>query len=167
MNISEFKEESGWPCWTWSNQVSTPLGRFRVELQTLESPRTEPDDEMVKLAEELVAYAESHGDYILDVAYGDFRRWTTVDPGWLDSCGLPQNLGRDAIPKHVGGCVLTVIRDLDSDDPYTSLVRIVPEWDDEHGLEMKLRDGAIVEVSDMPFTLKGGVLVFEEEGEDE
>jgi hypothetical protein len=161
MNISEFKKERSWTCWTWNQRVNTPLAAFRVQLQIDdEEDKTPPDDEMLSRAAALVSYAQSNGDYILDLVFGDFRRCLRSDPVWLDVCEIPRDVTRDGIRQYVTCCALVVHRQGYEGEIYGSEVHVVGRWDEEHTLDMQFRDGAIVTVDELPFELRDGVLVF-------
>src|SRR3982751_1414197 len=115
-HISEFKKEKDWNCWTWNQQVDTPLAAFRVELQVDDDDdKAPPDDEMLTRAAALVSYAESQGDYIFDLVFGSYRRCLQRDPEWLDDFEVPQDLTRDGIPEYVSGCALVVHRQVFQD----------------------------------------------------
>ena len=162
MNISEFKKDKSWSCWTWNQQVNTPLAAFRVELQVDdEDDKKPPDDEMLSRAAALVSYAQSHGDHIFDLVFGSYRRCLQSDPDWLDDFEVPRDLTREAIPQYVRGCALVVHRQAYQDELYGSVVHVVPQWDEEHALDMQFREGGIVTVSEMPFELRDGVLHLE------
>lgn len=74
MKLSEFKKmPKGTPAesvvrWVWKSHIKTPSGNFGVDLFTDDN---EPlDDQMLKLAEDLVEYAQAHSDYIRQLIYG-------------------------------------------------------------------------------------------------
>ncbi len=55
-----------------------------------------PDDGMLKRVSELMVYAQSHGEYLLDIVYGHYLL-ASDDPDWLESCGVPLDLTRDTV----------------------------------------------------------------------
>jgi hypothetical protein len=164
MNISEFEKQKGWNCWMWKDHVSSPLGDFRIELQIEDSDKTPPGEEMLARAADLQRYAQDHGESILDLVFGSYLRCLKHTGGedWLDGCDVPRDLKREAVREYMAGRVLFVRRDFDVEEtPYTSFVRVVPQWDEEHALEMEVEDGKIVSVDNASFELKDGVLKLE------
>jgi hypothetical protein len=161
MTAAEFQKQPRGPylCdhWVWHRRVPTPLGDFSVELQMLGDDDTNPpDEEMLRRASELVRYAETHGDYILDIVFGYYRLAGESD--WLDMAGVPRGLTRETVSSQVRDeRTLVVSRHLDWAEPYDSAIHVVPLWDEEHALTLEWRDGQIVSANDEPFRLEDGV----------
>jgi hypothetical protein len=161
MTTSEFQKQPRAPYlfdhWVWNKLVSTPLGNFSVELQILgDDDSNPPDEEMLRRASELVSYAESHGDYILDIVVGYYRLAGESD--WLDMAGVPRGLTRETVSSQVReDRTLVVSRHLDWDEPYDSAIHVVPLWDEEHALSLEFEGGEIVSANGEPFRLVNGV----------
>lgn len=117
-----------------------------------------PDDGMLKRVSELMVYAQSHGEYLLDIVYGHYLL-ASDDPDWLESCGVPLDLTRDTVAGFLReDRSLLVSRHLDWTEPYSSSIHVVPMWDEEHALALYFCDGAIVTANDEEFILEAGVL---------
>src|SRR5687767_4307820 len=103
MTLTEFQKQPRGPYafdhWTWRKRVPTPLGDFAVEFQMGVGDTEPPDDEMLRRASELVRYAETHGDYILDIVFGYYRLAGESD--WLDMAGVPRGLTRETVSSQV------------------------------------------------------------------
>ncbi len=162
MTASEYQKQPRDPDsfsdrWLWQRSVPTPLGDFSVELVMLGDGDTNPpDEEMLRRAAELVRYAETHGDHILDIVYGHYR--LAGESGWLEMECVPSGLSRETVLSQVrDDRTLVVTRDLDLDEPYDSAIHLVPLWDEEHALSLEFRDGQIVSANDDPFRLEDGV----------
>jgi hypothetical protein len=156
MNISEFtklpKNTYAYDVWRRATSVETSLGSFHVELH---SP---PDDEMVRLADELATYVANQSDHVWDIIFGSFRYCaTTADSDWLESCDVPEDLTRDRVREYCEPAICIARQD-DDDEPYSSDICVFPQWDEEHGLTLKFRDGAIMTANDSAFKLVDGIL---------
>jgi hypothetical protein len=161
MTIAEFQKQPKGPYtfdhWVWHKRVPTPLGEFTVELQMLGTDDTNPpDEEMVRRASELVQYAETHGDYILDIVFAYYRLAGESD--WLDRAGVPRGLTQQTVSSQVrDDRMLVVSRHLEWDEPYDSGIHVVPLWDEEHAFSLDFRNGEIVSANDSPFRIEDGV----------
>ncbi len=160
MNIADFKKlpenTYAYDVWRRTEPVETALGSFHVELHTPED-NNPPDEEMVRLADELAVYVASHSDHVWDIIFGSFRYCaTTADPDWLESCDVPGDLTRDRVREYCEPAIC--ITRLSEGDGYLSAVSVFPQWDEEHGLSLEFRDGAIVTANDSPFKLVDGIL---------
>jgi hypothetical protein len=161
MNIADFKKlpenTYAFDVWRRSKPVKTALGSFHVELHT-PNDRNPPDDEMVRLANDLAVYVANHSDHVWDIIFGSFRHCaTTADPDWLKSCGVPKDLTRDKVRKYCEPAIC-ITRQSDPDERYSSDIIVFPEWDEEVGLRLEFRDGAIVTANGSPFKLVDGIL---------
>ena len=113
---------------------------------------------MLKRSAELVTYAESHGEYLLDIVFG-YYLLACEDPEWLESCGVPQGLTRGTVASFLRQSrSLVVSRHLNWSEPYSSAICVVPLWDEEHALNLDFRDGSIVAANESEFKLETGVL---------
>lgn len=163
MTITDFEKQPRGPYlfdwWEAQQRIPTPLGPFLVEFQMLGDDDTyPPDEEMLGRANALVAYAEGHGEFILDIVFGHYLL-AAEDYGWLDGCGVPRGMTRDRIADYVReDRSLVVARHLSWDQPYSSSIHVVPLWDEEHALSLDFSDGTIVAANDAQFRLEAGVL---------
>jgi hypothetical protein len=173
MELKDFKKQPRAPYsfnrWIRDKPVATALGEFTVDLH-VHSDKNPPDDEMLRRAAELVRYMEQHGDYVLDVLYGDYLR--AAEDGYMDALlelEGAEGLTRENVCDYLGegSQGLIVARDPEYEDGYESAIYLIPEWDDEHALSLVFRDGKIVTVNDEPFTLVDGVLRYELEEDEE
>jgi hypothetical protein len=143
--------------WVGKRRVSTLLGVFTVEFQMGVGDTNPPDDAMLTLASELMDYAESHSEYLLDIVFG-YYLFAAQDPDWLKVCSVPRGLSRGEVADFLRkDRTLVVSRHLDWEEPYDSAIHIVPLWDEEHALTLDFRDCAIVAANDSKFKLKSGV----------
>jgi hypothetical protein len=163
MTAADFQKQPRGPYafdfWVCDRRVVTPLGLFTVEFQMLGDDDTNPlDEEMLRRASELVRYAESHGDYLLDIVFG-YYLFAAESGDWLEMSGIPRGLTKEAVPSQIReDRTLVVSRHLDWDEPYDSSIHVVPLWDEEHALTLEFRDGGIVTANDSPFRIERGVL---------
>jgi hypothetical protein len=169
MKISEFKKlpkrTDAFSTWRWKQRVETSFGTFGVEFLTDDesSPDGEdsPDDEMLRLGEDLVRYAKSHSEYIREVIYGSYQCCVTeFDPDWLESFEVPSDLKPGQIRKYCDP-TLQLYRCPTvgyEGPPFECSVIVRPQWEQEHGLSLQFCDGAIVTVNQNPFKIVKGVL---------
>lgn len=160
MNHSDFKKlpknTYAYDVWRRLEPLETSLGNFHVELHAPDD-KNPPDDEMLRLADELTAYVESHSDYIWDIIFGAYRHCaTTADSDWLECCDVPEDLTRDQVREYCEPAIC--ITRQSHNEPYCSDISVFPQWDEEHGLTLKFRDGAIATANDAPFKLVDGIL---------
>ena len=163
MTASEYQKQArgsyAFDHWLWQRRVASPLGDFVMELQMLGAEDTNPPDEaMLKRSAELVRYAEAHGDYVLDLVFG-YYLFAAESGNWLERCGVPTGLTKETVSAYVrNDRSLVVSRHLDWDEPYASVIYIVPLWDEEHAMYLEFHDDDIVAVNDSPFRLEAEVL---------
>jgi hypothetical protein len=163
MNFIEFEKQPRGPYhfdrWSRKRPVLTPLGPFAVELQMLGDGDTNPpDNEMLRRGSELVTYAESHGEYLLDIVFG-YYLLACEDPDWLESCGVPRGLTRGTVASFLRQHrSLVVSRHLSWSKPYSRAIFVVPLWDEEHALNLDFCDGSIVAENESEFKLDSDVL---------
>ena len=165
MKLSEFKKlpkgtyafDNAWGC---KEPVKTPFGAFQLRFFML-NDKSPPDDEMLRLAEELASYTQTHSQYVRDIIYGSFRFIVTEDPLASDDIeGVPSNLKPEQIRKYCDP-VLVVERDPTDgleDIPYSCRIIVNPQWEPEHNLSLEFRDSAIVTVNQSPFEIVKGIL---------
>jgi hypothetical protein len=164
MKISEFKKmPKGAPTesvvrWAWKPRIKTPSGEFSVDLFTEDN---EPlDDQMLKLAEDLAGYAQTHSDYIREIIYGNYRFFVTeYGPDSL-FCDMPANLRPEGIWNYCNP-TLEVWRQPQAyhvGPPYRCNIGVYPEWEPEHGLSLEFSNGEIVTVNQAAFEIVDGIL---------
>jgi hypothetical protein len=146
--------------WGSKQPVKTSFGTFEVRLFML-NDKNPPDEEMVRLADELVVYAQTESGYIRDIIYGSYRFAVTESvPGSVETSGVPENLKPAQIRKYCDP-VLIVERDPTDgleDIPYGCRITVNPEWEPEHNLYLEFRDGAIATVNQSAFEIVKGIL---------
>ena len=160
MTLADFQKQPrgayAFDYWVCDKRVETPLGLFAVKFQMAVGDTNPPDEEMLRRASELVSYADTRGDYILDIVFGYYRLAGESD--WLDMAGVPRGLTRQTVSSQVrDDRTLVVSRHLDRDESYDSAIHVVPLWDEEHALTLELREGQIVSANDSPFRIEDGV----------
>ena len=111
---------------------------------------------MIALAEELATFTRTNEEKLLDLIYGHYRY--AEKQNWLEYWNVPAGLPREDVLSQVDSIALCVQRDRDEERPYDAAVYVNPNWDQEHKLDLRYRNGRIVEVNDGPFVLKNGVL---------
>jgi len=134
--------------WTWSQLVGSSLGPLPVELHV--GMDGEPTEPMLARAEGLAAYASRHGEAILDVIFGHYRR--AEEKNWLAFWGVPAGLTRSQVLGYARALALVVVEDL------TATVFADPRWDPEHKLDITVAGDGITEVDGEPFRLEDGIL---------
>jgi hypothetical protein len=165
MTLSEFKKGRGFKLWTWERRAFSPLGCFNVELHLLDGKRLPPDETMLSLAKELLTYLQDNGEYIQDLVFGSYLACRKRDKAWLALSDVPRKLNRNSLEDYVTNCALVVQRDTSEPEyPHRSFVYLCPQWDEEHGMSMEFKDGKIVNVNDLAFELKDGLLELKYEG---
>lgn len=166
VTASELERQPGGPYrfdrWIAKRSIPSPLGAFSIDLNMLGNGDTNPpDSEMLRRASELVAYLESHAEYILDIVFGHYL-FASQEDGWLEFNEVPRGLGRQSVTEYLQTRSLVVSRRLDWNEPYSSAIFVVPKWEQEHALILGFRDGAITTLNDMKFRLESGVLRWED-----
>ena len=153
MLLSEFSKQPRGPyrfeTWLWKDSVPTVVGDLPIELYT--TIDEEPSEAMVEIATELATYVSSHGDFILDLIYGDYLN--SEKNGWLSFWNVPTGLGRNEILNQVESIILTIQSDL------LATIYVNPLWEIEHKLSFTYEADSIVEVNDSKFQLENGILV--------
>lgn len=143
--------------WRGKRRLNTPCGAFSIALVTQDAI----DDEMVKLADQLARYAQSHSEYIREIIYGYYLYFVTeFGPGSVECSDVPANLGLRQIWKYCEpGVVVDRLRIHGLPVPrYLSMISANPQWEPEHNLTLHFSDGAIRTVDDSPFEIVGGIL---------
>ncbi len=145
--------------WGSKQPVKTSLGTLQV-LFMLNDKRP-PDGEMLRLADQLVAYAQTNTKFIREIIYGSYRYFVTeYGPDTVENCQVPADLKPEQIRKY---CDPELVVERDPTDglqpiPYACRITVNPQWEPEHNLSLEFRDGAIVTVNQSPFRLETGIL---------
>ena len=166
MTISEFKKlrKGAYPfsnAWHRKQLVKTRFGTFQVCFVMMHDDNP-PDDEMLRLADELARYVQAHSEEISEIIYGSYRYTASEsDPDWLESWEVPADLKPDQIRKYCDPILLVernpTVRYVGP--PYDCSISVQPQWEPEHGLSLELRNGAIVSVNKRPFRIVNGILI--------
>ena len=145
--------------WRYKEPIKTSVGKFGLEFFMTYDPQP-PDAEMVRLAGDLVQYAQSHSEYIRDIIHGHYRYYVTeYGPDSLFS-DMPADLKPKQIWKYCDP-LLVVERNPKEDfvgPPYSCRIVANPEWEPEHNLSLEFSNGTIVTVNQGPFQILEGIL---------
>ena len=100
MTADDFKHQPHGPYlfnfWHATPRVSTPFGDFVVEAHMPLKDTDPPDADMVCQANELAEFTRMHSDLILDMIYENYQD-ASDEPEWMENCGVPLGLTRDAL----------------------------------------------------------------------
>ena len=164
MKIDEFQKQELPPeladRWIWNQKVETPLTTFQVELLMMDEGDTAPpDEEMVRLAGELVKFAEEHSEEIWDLVYG-YYLMGSENPSWMQYCEVPEGLSRTAIKDAiVDPAGLVAGRHvLETLPPYECAIRVPLKWKMDHLVWLNFRDGKVIGEAGQSIYLENGVL---------
>ncbi len=152
MQRSEFVREPRGPrlfdTWTWAVTPNVAaLAGLKVELQIRLDEQL--IDQMLGLAEQLLAYVRGNDQYLLDLIYAHYLY--AEQQGWLSFWRVPSGLGRSVVLDYVRSVALVV------DSELVASVFVDPQWEQEHKLDM-LYEGKITRVDGQPFKLTEGIL---------
>lgn len=145
MQLDDFEKQSH-DGWTSREAVSTILGELFVALN-INDRVGPPDDTMLTLADDLVSFAQTHGELIVDSIYAHYR--VAEEGDQLDFWDVPSGLSRDEILSQVESVTLSVSRDRDAEKPYEAYVLVSPKWDLEHDLYLRRANGQLTEFDPM------------------
>jgi len=132
--------------WKSTESVPTLVGDLYVELD-IHDRAGPPDEAMIKLANELVGLAKTHGDLLLDSIYDHYRN--AEESGHLEFWDVPSGLDRDKVLSEVESVTLSVSRDRDAERPYDAYIHVVPNWEQEHNLFLRYVNGQFAEFDPM------------------
>jgi hypothetical protein len=139
MTVEDFEHQPRGPYlfnrWEARQRVETPFGSFVVEAQMPLEDSGPPDPSMVRQANELVDFAKSHPDAILEKIHEHYRAMAVY---WLEICRVPSGLRRDELSPYLEALSLTVNREGTEPTIYVS-----PRWNVEHAIYMAVRDGQV------------------------
>lgn len=168
----DFEPPHECPYWVWKKKAATPLGNLWVNLVLSPGDKSEPDQRMLELAEDLIGFVKANSELVINIALASYRTFLQRDPSWLEFSDVPLDLSRETIIKYLDPG-LTVF----SDKPhlyiehavaeaggYTQSIGLRPQWDDEHGLSLDVQDRKIVRVNMEKFEIKDGLLIEVTEG---
>lgn len=121
--------------WLASSTVSTPLGSFSVEITAT------PDDELVALANVVVALMLKEQQTILSLVYDRYQR-AAEDHQWMKTHGVPIDLSRAEVVDYISDRFIRVRRHPTGRAMGSISMRV--KWDVEHGVQFGLTDGRLV-----------------------
>jgi hypothetical protein len=121
--------------WQARQPLDNPLGPFRVETYVA------PDEEILRLVNEMAAGVSSDYDAILAIVYEDYCRAAERE-GWRRSCGVPRRLREGEVMAHVRSRTIAANRDRNGELHAT--VYISPRWEVKHGIDLARVGGAFV-----------------------
>ncbi|HUS35593.1 MAG TPA: hypothetical protein VM680_09605 [Verrucomicrobiae bacterium] len=163
----DFEPPHQCPYWVWKKKASSPLGNLKLTLMLSPGDKSEPDQRMFELAEDLIAFVQANSELVIDIAFASYRTCLQRAPDWLEFSDVPLDLSRDTIIKYLDPGV-TVFNDrpnLYIDESvcqaggYTQSIGLRPQWDDEHGLSLHVQDHKIIRVNMEKFEIKDGLLI--------
>jgi hypothetical protein len=120
--------------WIAKEPVENPLGPFDVEL------RQEPDEVLLRHANELVAFISSEYDVVLNAVYEHYQQ-TAEQKHWMKSCGVPIGLAEGRVKKYLRSRAI-VVR-YHRQGLVDAAIYIRPRWDIEHGIHLGLNHGRL------------------------
>lgn len=145
MKLEDFEKESR-DEWKSKEPVTTVVGDLFVEL-SINDRAGPPDEAMLKLADELVRFVQTHGDLLLSSIYGHYCN--AEESGHLDFWDVPKGLSREQVLSEVEHINLSVSRDKDAQRAYASYIYVIPNWEQEHALYLRCADGQLTQFDPM------------------
>jgi hypothetical protein len=149
--------------WHSRSVISTELGEFEVVLEMVtDEDRDPPDKTMIERCEHLVLFLQRNVDVIKEIVKGAYRHIVRVDPRELEISQIPLNLSFDGLKARIAARKLIVSRFVSSGvKTFETRILIIPDWDREHALNMRLVDDQITEINGYQFHLRDDELVLE------
>lgn len=135
MQISEFLPQPN-SAFKHPAQVPSRLGAFFVELKPEEG---EPDEQMLLLAEELMADFEAAKDELEQSVYFEYQE-AARNHDWMVHCGVPTGLPLTGLSSYILERVLIVYRyqtrsrNNEAGAEYLRQVYLRPKWDEARSL---------------------------------
>lgn len=145
MKLEDFEKESRYG-WISKEPVTTAVGDLFVELN-INDRAGPPDETMLKLADELAGFAQTHGDLLLSSIYDHYCN--AEKSGHLDFWDVPKGLSREQVLSEVELIHLSVCRDKDAERAYASYIYFIPNWEQEHALYLRCADGQLTQFDPM------------------
>lgn len=142
MQISEFLPQPN-SAFKHTHQVASRLGSFGVELKPDQGA---PDDQMLLLAEELVADFQHAKDELEQSVYREYQD-AARNKDWMVHCGVPTGLALADLAPYILDRVLVVYRyqprsgNSESGPEYLRQVYLRPKWDEARSLFFEFHDG--------------------------
>jgi hypothetical protein len=135
--------------WYSRPKVQSKLGAFDVILEMLdEGDHNPPDDRMIMTVNELIAFFQARIELIEAVVFGAYLYLSRTSPRELELSGVPRDLPKGRIKKHLSGLKLVVSRHMTgSKFSYETRVLVIPDWDHEHALNMTVFRNEITEIN--------------------
>ncbi len=120
--------------WRSKSPILTSMGAFDVEFHQA------PDDELLRLAGELVLYVSNQSEEVLDKVYEHYKS-TSEHRYWMKSCDVPVGLERKKVIPYLRSRTIVLFRD---NQGVTGSILINPQWDAEHKINLVLQNGALM-----------------------
>jgi len=142
MQISEFLPQPN-SAFKHPRQVASRLGSFFVELKP---DQGSPDDQMLFLAEELMADFQAAKDELEQSVYREYQE-AARNRDWMAHCGVPTGLPLADLAPYILERVLVVYRyqtrydESDSEPEYLRQVYLRPKWDEARSLFFEFHHG--------------------------
>ena len=114
--------------------LDSPLGQFRVSL------RYAPDAGLVAAANAVADYIAEKAETVLAAAHADYVAHSH-DEGWMEGCEVPLGLTAAEIRQYLNDPTIAI--DRIGTGQVSSVIYFSPQWDQEHGLYLKVLDGRI------------------------
>lgn len=121
--------------WLAKQPVANPLRPFDIELYQ------PPDEELLRHANELVAFISDGYDALLNVVYEHYLR-TSEDKHWMKGCGVPRHLPDGKVAKYLRSRAVVIRRDRGG--KVDAAIYISPRWNIEHGIHLGVVNGQLV-----------------------
>ena len=147
LTISDFTVQPRGPrtsdVWSHTKGFDTSMGKFDVEC--IVDVSVTPSVEMLAQLGPVLAFVLERNSEVL-CAVHDHYRLACEDVEWMQELEVPMGLNLEQIVPLLSGRSVTVHLD-ENDDPESDFrrayIHIIPAWDEEHHLFLKLRDGAV------------------------
>jgi hypothetical protein len=124
--------------WIATAPVRTSFGDFSIEAVMPMGDTKPPDARMLKDANFLADFVQTHSDAVLELIFQHYQGWCSRDPGWLDACDVPAGLRRHELKPFLIGLSITVDREMPEPE-----ILITPQWDEEHAIYLAVKRGQI------------------------
>lgn len=154
MDISEFKkDEDGvyeFGHYDWTNELKTNIGDFELYI-TMAQHGISPPSNVFELAEQLLSFVQSNTEVIVEAIFEHYSAVRKDNTSWLEQCDVPTDLDPSTVMDYAEDLSLGIAQDLDNPEIFESFVHIVPDWDLEHALFLRLEGGKLVSFDPMSY----------------
>jgi len=118
--------------WRAKHPLENTIGPFEVEMDAT------PDEELLRVANELAALISADYDAILNAIYEHYLR-CAEDRFWMKSCEVPRRLRVDQVKGYLRSRSISVRRD--PQGAARGSIHLSPQWDPEHGIVLGVVNG--------------------------